>query len=193
MIKNLLIRNKSYDGVRLSISGSQSGTEYLYYSEANGERYYYNPIGSTASPNMEAATFNSFLSFTQSGASTNQYRLIPLLTGETVMVQSKVVGVNETGTKGYAMNSFGAFRNDGTEIVAIGGSINYETKSDFISASASYTISGTQSICLCFTGDEGELIDWNVYINYTKGFHDLILQNDCNGPDCKPIIIQELM
>jgi hypothetical protein len=187
--KNLLIRNNEYSNVRLTISGSQSGDSFIYYTEARGDRFYYNPIGSTASPNMEAATFQSFLSFTQSGATTHQYRLIPLLPNETVMVESKVLGINDNGSKGYVMKSFGAYRHNGTNIVAVGGSINYETKTDFTGASASYQISGTQSICLCFTGQTGETIDWDVYINYTKGFHDLTLQNDCNTPECKPVII----
>lgn len=173
MAKNLLIRNNSYEEVRLTIFGNEDGTSTQYYTEANGNRYYYTVIGGTASPAMQSATFESFLSFTMSGTASYQYSLIPMLPEETVMIETRVVGLNLDGSKGYIMSSFGGYKHDGTDLSIIGPSITYDTKSDFTSASASFTQSGTSSICFCFSGELNETIDWDVHIKYTKGFHTL--------------------
>ena len=45
MIKNLLIKNNTYDGVRAVIQASQSGVDNYYYTEARGDRYYYSITG----------------------------------------------------------------------------------------------------------------------------------------------------
>jgi hypothetical protein len=174
MSKSLLIRNNDYKKVRLTIFGDEDGEETQYYTEANGNRYYYTSVGSTASAQMESATFQSFLSFTMSGTQSYQFTLIPMNPEETVMIETKVIGLNNNGSKGYIMKSFGGFRQNGTSLDIIGPDIDYDTKSDFTSASASFTASGTQSICLCVSGELGEDIEWDVHINYTKGFQSLL-------------------
>jgi hypothetical protein len=185
---SILIKNNEYDKVRLRISGLENGESKLYFTEATGNRYFFKLLDNPV-PSMESATFNSFLTFTQSGTQSHTYTLIPLLPAETVMVETKVVGVNETGSKGYMMKSFGGFKHNGSTISFVGPSIDYQVKSDFTSASASFIISGTTSICLCVDGEAGELIDWDIHINYTKGFH--AISGDpgdvCNTFECKPI------
>lgn len=173
MSDTLLIRNNSYEKVRLKVFGDEDGTSTQYYTEANGNRYYYNIVSSTQSATMQSATFESFLSFTMSGTQSFQFSLIPMLPEETVMIETKVVGLNLDGSKGYIMKSFGGFKHDGTNLDIVGPSIDYDTKSDFTSASASFTQSGTSSVCLCLSGEVDETIDWDIHINYTKGFHTL--------------------
>ena len=185
---SILIKNIDYDKVRLKIGGLENGTPVTYFTEATGNRYFFKLLDDP-NPSMESATFQSFLTFTQSGTASHTYTLIPMLPSETVMVETKVVGVNETGSKAYVMKSFGGFKHDGTTLSLIGPSIDYQTKSDFTAASASFVISGTTSICLCVDGEAGELIDWDIHINYTKGFH--AISGDpgevCNTFECKPI------
>lgn len=173
IVKNLLIKNNFYDGVRLTIVGSQSGNQVYYYTEASGDRYYYTEVGGTASPDMEAASFNSFISCTMSGSTTFTFDLIPMLSGNSVMIETKAVAINSGGTKGYMMKSFGGFINNGTALNVIGSGMQYDTVTNFTTVAASFTQSGTQSVCLCLTGQTGETLDWDVYINYTKGFHSL--------------------
>jgi hypothetical protein len=187
-IKNLLIKNNHYENVRLTIVGSQSGVEHYYYTEASGNRYYYTALGGTAAPDMESATFDSFLSFTMSGAVTYQYNLIPMLPEESVMIETNVVGINLDGSKGYVMKSFGGYRHNGSSLSLIGGSIDYTTKTDFTTASASFVVVGTQSVALRVTGQTSQTIDWNVYIRYTKGFHALTFTGPVPPP--KPIYPQ---
>jgi hypothetical protein len=185
---SILIKNFDYNKVRLQIRGVENGVNKLYTTEAYGNRYYFklleNPV-----PSMESATFKSFLTFTQSGTASHTYTLIPLLQSETVMIETKVVAINDSASKGYVMKSFGGFRHNGTGISIIGPSIDYNTKSDFTSASASFTISGTQSICLCVSGEPDDLIDWDIHVSYTKGFHAISgdPNNVCNTFDCKPV------
>lgn len=198
---SILIKNFDYNNVRLQIRGIENGVNKLYTTEAYGNRYYFTLLNDPV-PSMESATFQSFLTFTQSGATSHIYTLIPLLPTETVMIETRVVGINDSASKGYVMKSFGGFRHNGTSISMIGvqqglqgqigPSIDYTTKSDFTSASASFVISGTQSICLCVTGQTGELIDWDIHINYTKGFHAISgsPQDVCNTFDCKPVFPQ---
>ena len=175
--KTLLLRNNSYEGARLTIVGSQSGLTNYYYTQANGNRYYYSNIGEGSSQQiMESATFNSFLSFTMSGALTFDFDIIPMETGSTVLVETKAVASNLPGTKGYVMSSFGGFKHNGTSITTIGGSVDYTHKSDF-SVGQVYTefvILGTQSIKLRARGQASETIDWDIHIKYTKGFHTLV-------------------
>ncbi len=187
IIKNLLTRNNQYSGVRLVIQGSQSSDTHYYYTEAAGDRYYFNQISSTASADMEAATFRSFLSFTMSNFQTFTFSLIPMNTGESVMIETRVVGVNSSGSKAYMMRSFGGFRHSGSTLQAVGGSLQYDTKTDFTSASASFTASGTQSIILRVSGQTSETIDWDIHINYTKGFHSLSYAGSTGSQPSKPI------
>lgn len=187
IVKNLLTRNNQYNGVRLVIQGQQGSDTHYYYTEASGDRYYFNQVSSTASSDMEAATFRSFLSFTMSNFQTFTFSLIPMLSGESCMIETRVVGVNKTGTKSYMMKSFGGFRHSGSTLQVIGGSITYDTKSDFTSASASFTASGTQSIIMRVTGQTSEEIDFDVYIDYRKGFHSLSYVGTTSSPPLKPI------
>jgi hypothetical protein len=69
---------------------------------------------------------------------------------------------------------FGGFRHTGTALSIIGGTIDYETKTDFTSAvGVSFSASGTQSVRMVLTGQTSEVIDWDIYVNYTKGYHTL--------------------
>lgn len=169
---SLIIKNKIYDGTRLTIVGSQSGTRYYHYSEANGTRYYVNPISSTASPTLEAVTFDAYLSFTSSNSQTWDFTLIPMDTSNTCIVTTRVSGLKSDGSKGFLMNSFGGYRHSGSALTKIGGSFDYTYLSDFTGATAYFTASGTSSVNLVITGTS-EVIDWDVYINYSKGFHTL--------------------
>jgi hypothetical protein len=185
--KNLLTRNNRYDKVRLVIVGSQSGVENYYYTEANGDRYYFNQLSSTASADMEAATFNSFLSFTMSGATQYTFNLVPMLPGETVMIETKAVGINQNGSKAYMMSSFGGFRQWGLTLSVVGSTINYTTKTDFGPAGVSFSAAGTQSVRMNVFGQTAETIDWNIHIRYTKGFHSLSYAGATSTPPLKPI------
>lgn len=185
---SILIKNFDYNKVRLQIRAIENGVNKLYTTEAYGNRYYFTLLNEPV-PSMESATFQSFLTFTQSGTASHTYTLIPLLPAETVMIETKVVGINANASKGYVMKSFGGFRHNGTGIFRIGSSIDYDTKTDFTSASASFMISGSQSICLCVTGQTNEVIDWDIHVNYTKGFHAIsgAPEDVCNTFSCKPI------
>jgi hypothetical protein len=55
----------------------------------------------------------------------------------------------------------------------IGGSIDYETKTDFTTVGVSFSAFGTQSVRMVLTGQTSEVIDWDIYVNYTKGYHTL--------------------
>ena len=187
IVKNLLTRNNQYSGVRLVIQGVQQNDTHYYYTEAAGDRYYFNQVSSTASADMESATFRSFLSFTMSGFQSFTFSLIPMEAGESVMIETKVVGINKTGQKAYMMQSFGGFRHSGSTLQAVGGSLVYDTRTDFTSASASFTASATASIILRVTGQTSEEIDWDVHINYTKGFHSLTYAGTGGSNPSKPI------
>lgn len=171
--KNLLLRNRHYENARLTIVGSQSTDTVYYYTEATGNRYYYNLVSSTATASMESATFESFLSFTMSGSGTYTFNIVPMEVGTTVFLDFKVVGLNSSGSKGYLMKSFGGYRHTGSALTAIGGSLTYDTKTDFTSASASFTTNGTASVRLVVSGQTSETIDWDVHLKYIKGFHTL--------------------
>ena len=90
-VKNLLIKNNIYDGVRAVIQASQSGVDTYYYTEARGDRYYYSITGSTQSPRLETVTFDAYLSFTMSGAATYTLDIIPMSTGETCLLLCQVL------------------------------------------------------------------------------------------------------
>lgn len=187
IVKNLLTRNNQYSGVRLVIQGAQQNDTHYYYTEAAGDRYYFNQVSSTASADMESATFRSFLSFTMSGFQSFTFSLIPMEAGESVMIETKVVGINKTGQKAYMMKSFGGFRHSGSTLQAVGGSLIYDTRTDFTSASASFTASATASIIMRVTGQTSEQIDWDIHINYIKGFNTLSYIGSTATPPLKPI------
>lgn len=172
--KNLLLRNNHYENVRLTVIGSQSVDRVFYYLEATGNRYYYNIITTTQSNNdMEAATFESFLSFTMSGAQTYYFNIVPMEKGTSVLLDFKVVGINSSASKGYMMKTFGGFRHTGSALSIIGSTLSYETKTDFTSASASFRANATASVQLVVSGQTSETIDWDIHMKYFKGFHDL--------------------
>jgi hypothetical protein len=172
-VKNTLFKNNQYEKVRLVITGSQSGIENYYYTEADGDRYYYTTISSTASPKMESASFHSYLSCTMSNAATYTFDLVPMFSGETCMIETKASCINQSGSKGYLVDAFGGFRHTGSALAIIGSTIAYTTKTDFSTVAATFTVNGTASVRLTLTGQTSETLDWDVYIKYTKGFHTL--------------------
>ena len=173
-VKSLLIKNNIYDGVRAVITASQSGTIYYYYTEARGDRYYYTITGSTASPTLETATFNTYLSFTMSGAVTYTMDIIPMATGDTAMLDIHATAINAAGTKGYVGRVFGGFRHTGSALSIIGSTMDYNIRTDFASTMGmSFSAFGTQSVRMTLVGQSSENIDWDVYIQYAKGYHTL--------------------
>ena len=172
-VKNTLFKNNNYEKVRLVITGSQSGVENYYYTEADGDRYYYTTISSTASPIMESASFHSYLSCTMSNNVSYTFNLVPMFVGETCMIETKASCINQSGSKGYLVDSFGGFRHTGSALSIVGSTINYTTKTDFSTVAATFTANGTASVRLTLTGQTSEVLDWDVYIKYTKGFHTL--------------------
>lgn len=185
--KLLQFKNKLYDSTRLTIVGSQSGTQNLYYSEANGDRFYYTFVGATAAPDMQAASFNSFLSFTMSNAATYTFDLVPMQVGETVMIDTHIMGLNGPSLKGYVGRVFGGFKHSGSTLTMIGSSLDYNTKTDFVATcKAEFYVNGTQSVSLRVVGQAGEFIDWDVFISYSKSFHSISL-GPGGDPSSKPI------
>ena len=171
-VQSVMIKNKSYDGVRLTISGTQSGNNYFHYSEAIGVRHFVNEVGSqTAS--MDSVSFNAYLSFTSSGTASWNFTLIPMEYETTVMLCTKILGMKSDGTKGFLMDSFGGYRHSGSALTKIGGQINYSYLTDFTGATAYFTASATASVNLVIQGSSGDVIDWDVHICYTKGYHTL--------------------
>ena len=171
--KNLLIKNNTYDGVRAVIQASQSGVDNYYYTEARGDRYYYSITGSTQSPTLETVNFNAYLSFTMSGAVTYEFKMIPMSKGDTCFLNMSCTAVNASGSKGYLSKVFGGFRHTGSALSIIGSSIDYQTKTDFTTVGVSFSASGTQSVRMVLTGQTSEVVDWDIYVNYTKGYHTL--------------------
>jgi len=173
-VKNLLIKNNTYDGVRAVITASQSGTIYYYYAEARGDRYYYTITGSTASPTLETATFNTYLSFTMSGAQTYTLDIIPMKGGDTAMLDIHATAINASGSKGYVARAFGGFRHTGSALSIIGSTIDYNVKTDFASTMGmTFSAAGTQSVRMTLVGQTSEVIDWDIYLQYAKGYHTL--------------------
>lgn len=172
VVQSTVIKNKEYDGVRLTIVGSQSGNQYYNYSEAWGVRNYINEINNPTQ-SLDSVSFNAYISFTSSGTTQWDFDLIPMSTGDTVLVETNVVGLNSDGSKGYVANIFGGFRHSGMTLSAIGTGIQYTTRTDFSSAGVSMGTTGTSSVKFKVAGDAGQVIDWNLHIKYTKGFHTL--------------------
>lgn len=179
-IQSVMIKNKPYDDVRLTIVGSQSGTYYYHYSEAQGTRYFVNEIGNPTS-SMDSVTFKAHLTFTSSGTQSWGFNLIPMNVGETALLDTKISAINSGSTKGYIMSSFGGYRHSGTTLTAIGGGISYSTTTDFTGASASFSTTATASIDLIVKGEVGEVIDWDIHISYTKGYHRLVTSGGGGG------------
>lgn len=187
IVKNLLIKNNIYSGVRAVITASQSGDTYYYYTEARGDRYYYTVTGSTASPTLETATFNTYLSFTMSGAATYTMNIIPMNTGDTAMIDIHATAINASGSKGYVSRAFGGFRHTGSALSIIGSGIDYNVKTDFASTmGVTFSAAGTQSVRMTLTGQTSENIDWDVYIEYAKGYHTLTTGGGGGGSTMDP-------
>jgi hypothetical protein len=130
----------------MTIAATQSGVVNYYYTEAAGSRYYYTFIGATAAPDLQAASYDGFISFTMSGAATHEFDISPLNEGETVMINTEVTALNIDASKGYLMDSFGGYRHNGTSISMIGSTITYDEKTDFSTVSARFFIIGSQSV-----------------------------------------------
>lgn len=171
-VKNTLFKWKPYDGVRLTYTTFISGVENTYYAEASGNRYYYSVLGTTAS-DMESASFDSFISVTMSGYKVYTFDAIPMESGETVFLDTTVMGLNSTGSKAFLSRVYGGFRHGGTAISIIGGSLNYTTKKDFSACDFEFFATGTQSVSFNVVGQSSEDIDWDIHIHYTKGFHSI--------------------
>lgn len=174
-IKNSIFKYKPYNGIRLRYKTFVSGDETFYYSEGDGNRYYFNIFGSTDSENMEASTFNSFLSFTTSNYVVREFEAIPMEPGDTVFIESTATAVNSDTSKAFLCKTFGGFRHNGTSIMEIGGtgSFEYKTHSDFSSVDFVFVPIGTQSVYFQCIGQTSQNLDWDIYINYTKSFHTL--------------------
>jgi hypothetical protein len=174
MIKNLLIKNNTYDGVRAVIQASQSGVNNYYYTEARGDRYYYSITGSTQSPRLESVNFNAYLSFTMSGAVTYTLDIIPMNAGETCFLDVQATAVNANCTKAYIAKAFGGFRHSGSTLAKVQNQIDITNHSDFSSHVAmDFSAAGTQSVRMILTGVAAETLDWDIYLKYTKGYHTL--------------------
>ncbi len=169
MASKSIVKNREYNEVRLSIVGTSSGSSDIFYTEASGYRYFYNQITATSSA-MEAVSFNAYISLTSSNTATYSFTLIPMDYGESVMLETKVVGFN--GSKGFMMNSFGGFKHIGNTLSTI-GNIKYDYCSDFTGgATAYFTKTGTSSVNLVIGGESNAgTIDWDIHIKYTKGYH----------------------
>lgn len=185
--KNLLVKNIPFDRVRAVISASQSLTPYTYYSEGRGDRFYVNAVSSTASPVMESATFESYLSFTMSHNQTFTFDLVPMDTGNSTVINTIIYAQNLAASKGYVQKSFGAWKHSGSTLTHIGAGMENIKESDFPTGQvqANWSAAGTQSIRLTTINTTTEILDFDVYINYKKGFHSIVAGTSSNPQ--KPI------
>lgn len=167
-----LIRNNQFTGVRAVIVASQStGLDY-YYSEGSGDRYYFQPQSQTASKVMEAASFNSYIGFTMSGSASVDFYTIPMFTGESVIIETVASAVNTSNSKGYITKTFGGFRHTGSTLTKI-GTFTYDSKSDFTNVSMTFSNFATQSVMITCKGETGEVLDWDIYLRWSKMFHSI--------------------
>ena len=180
-VQSIVIKNKQYTGTRLTIVGSHSSNQYYHYSEAVGNRYFVNPISSTASPVMESVTFDGFLSFTSSDATSWTFDLVPMETGSTCIIDNFIVEGFKSDTTGhFIMQSMGAWRHTGSALTKSG--INYQYINDGMTGATAYwTASATASIQLVIKGVSG-VVDWDVHIRYIKSYHTLVLGGGGGNP-----------
>lgn len=175
MSANILFKNREFNGVRLTYKRTDGSSDIdTNYGEGRGDRFYYSILESDITQ-MEAATFNSFISVTQSGDVTHYIELVPMLPGELVDFNLTVSSINEDSTKGFISNPRGGFIHTGSVIKPIGGSasLSYDIKSDFSSVDTHFHVNGTQSISIAIVGESGEDLDWNLFIDYKKSFHSI--------------------
>lgn len=192
-MSNILFRNRPFSGVRLAYDriAFPSGLPVdKNFAEGSGERYYYTLLGGTVSNSMEAATFDSFVGLTMSGAQTHFFDLVPLLPGEIVHITSTVTAVNATFSKGFLANTDAAFINTGTEIKPIGGTAGIQTnvRTDFSTVGISFVANGTASVSLFLSGQGGFNLDFSLFINYKKSYHSIASPTT---PSLKPIYPKE--
>jgi hypothetical protein len=191
MSVNILFKNREFDGVRFTYTRADfpSGTIVdQTYSEGSGNRYYFNILGSTASEQMEAATFQSFISVTMSGAVTHFIELVPMEPGELVYFDMTVTSVNGPVDKGFVANPKGSFIHTGSDILPVGGTagLTYDIRTDFTSVNTAFIINATASVALGITCESGETLDWNLFVDYKKSFHSISSPPGPTGPP-KPI------
>jgi hypothetical protein len=190
MSASVLYRNKPYSGVRLTYQRASFPTGTLVdttYSEALGNRYYYTLLGTTFSTEMEAATYQSFISATMSGGIAHFVDLVPLLPGELVHLQTRVSAMNASSTKALIATTDAAFINTGSTIKPVGGTaaVTLNIRKDFMTASIYYVANGTQSVTLLLGGEAGEDLDWSIFVEYSKSFHSI--SSPASPPVSKPI------
>lgn len=171
--KNLIIKQKPFSQVRSLVGVSQSSVQNIYYVEGSGNRYYVNQVTATATPVLEAATFQSFISFTMSGFATYSMTLVPMAFGESAFIDMHIYCQNSNATKGYAERIMTAYRHSGSSLSRI-GAIQSTKVSDFTTVSITFSTTATQSINLIAVGQTGETLDFDVYIDYRKGFHSVL-------------------
>lgn len=188
-VRNTLFKYKPYDGVRLTYTTFISGVENTYYAEANGNRYYYSILGTTAS-DMESASFNSFISVTMSGYKVYTIDAIPMEPGESVFIESTALAMNATGNKAFLSRTWGGFRHSGTTLQEIGGtgSFTYTVHKDFTGCDFEWFPTGTASISFNVVGQTGETLDWDIHISYTKGFHSITTPGSSNPKPIYPSV-----
>jgi hypothetical protein len=179
MSANILFKNKEYDGVRFTYTrlAFPSGTVVdTTYAEGSGNRYYYSILSGTASPDMEAATFESFISFTMSGAVTHFVDLVPMEPGESVYFDITATATNTGVTGGFFANPRAGYIHTGSEIKPIGGTagITYDIRTDFPTMGIGFIINATASIALGVTCITGQTLDWDIFINYKKGYRAIV-------------------
>lgn len=191
---NVLLKNREFDGVRFIYTRYEfsTGTQVdQTYAEGSGNRYYYNILGSTASSEMEAATFKSFISVTMSGAVTHFIDLVPMEPGELVYFDMTVTTINGLVDKGFSANPKGTFIHTGTNIIPVGGTasgLTYNIKTDFTDVSTEFMVNATSSIALCLTGQTGQVLDWNLFVDYKKSFHSISSPpGPTSSPEPRPI------
>lgn len=177
---NALFKDKSYSNVRFTYTRRDGSTDDIVdtnYSEGEGNRYYFSILGSTAS-DMEAATFKSFISVTMSGDLTHYINIVPLFTGETTYIRSKVVGVNLSSTKAiHAVIDAAFIHTSNNGIQSIGGphTIDINLRNDFNHADVNLEEDNdNNSINLLLKGEVDDDLDWDIYVEYTKEFHSIV-------------------
>lgn len=186
--KNLLMKNIPYGGVRSVIPANQSGADYTYFSEGSGNRYYVNQISSTASPTLESATFDSYLSFTMSHNQTFYFDLVPMDKGNSVVINTIIYAQNKAATKGFVQKSFGAWKHSGSTLTHVGAGMSDIKESDFPTGqlTAQWSAGATQSIRLTCSNTTSDEVDFDIHISYTKGYHSVITPPNTNDPVSPP-------
>lgn len=187
---NTLFKNRPFSGVRFTYkrvaypSGDPVDSS---YSEGSGVRFYYSLLADDEVPLMEASSFESFISFTMSGAVTHLIEVVPMDKGDIVKFNTHITGANGLLTKGFLADMTGGFIHTGTDLLPIGGTagLSYNIKTDFSTLDCEFIVNATQSISIGVSGEAGEIIDWNIFVEYKKSFSQILLGPTASDP--KPI------